>query len=468
MRAGLAIFVLFLGTCTRAAAGPNADFATDTAPESNDLKQELAVLADECQLSAQCPHKDQVCVDGKCVTNCKAGTKVCHGKDLAVCNASGSAWVASKCDDGDACTLDDCDAKALACSATAAVCDDGNPCTADACDAILGCQHGKEAVADGDKDGFTSKGCGGDDCDDTKKLVNPVMKEDCATIGVDDNCDGKTDEGCDVFTCEKDGDACGGKGKCSGGHCFWTNSVGYKFTLVPGGNFWMGWNGAVEQFTFYDEEPQHPVDVSPFWIGVYEVKVSIYQSCKEAKVVGCTPTLADGTVELDYEQPVQSLKWASARAVCQWFGGDLPTEAQWEKAARGGCALYLGKDCAKAMPKYPWGNSEPICGKQAWCKWPLAKVGLGSPLGQSPYGAFDMAGNVEEWTLDFYDDKFYGKALATAKDPVNMAFDSANIHSSRGGGVGESIDYARSSGRNGRSAGTEFALNGVRCALPFK
>lgn len=367
MRGLSVFFVLFLSACASGAVAPVSGEDGEDIAETIDSTTDTGVTGLECIHSAQCPQKDQVCVDGKCVTNCTAGTRVCNGKSLSVCNASGSAWIAKVCDDGSACTFDDCNAITLACSVTVVDCSDGNPCTVDACDAILGCQHGKAAVADGDKDGYVSKGCGGDDCDDAKKLVNPGIKEDCATIGVDDNCDGKTDEGCDVFTCEKDGDACGGKGKCSGGHCFWTNSVGYKFTLVTGGNFWMGCNAAVEEWCVTDEKPQHEASLTAYWIGVYEVKASIYQSCIDAKASGCTAPTYNGTLQIGNEMPINQIQWPQARAVCQWFGGDLPTEAQWEKAARGGCAVYPGKDCAEAMPKYPWGNQEPVCGKQAWC-----------------------------------------------------------------------------------------------------
>ena len=470
----LKLFVVCVASaCTHAGApGDAARDAATTAEVVESAKDTPADLASECTSSAQCGIKAGVCVDGRCVVNCISGTKFCNGKGLWVCNPLGNGWVEKTCDDANVCTADDCDAKALACSATATVCDDGNPCTADACDAILGCQHGKAAVLDGDKDGFTSKGCGGDDCDDTKKAVNPSAKEDCATIGVDDNCDGKTDEGCDVFTCEKDGDVCGGKGKCSGGHCFWTNSVGYKFTLVPGGNFWMGCNAEVDIYCSEQEKPQHEVELSPYWIGVYEVKVSIYQACIDAKVSGCTAPKLSSTLQIGNEMPIDHMQWPQGRAVCQWFGADLPTEAQWEKAARGGCALYPGKDCAKVMPKYPWGNKEPICGKQAQCGLNATalpkEVGSASKQGQSPYGAFDMAGNVQELTLDVYDYKFYNKASASQKDALNGNGANPNFHTCRGGDCWGNPDNMRASARANHNDIEDADYTGVRCVHAFQ
>lgn len=395
----------------------------------------------------------KVCDAGTCVVPplCVAGEKLCNGSKLQTCSAGGTAWDAVECDDGNPCTV-------------------GDACVGQACK--------PGAAKDGDGDGSAALACGGGDCDDGNAAVAPGKVESCTPVGVDDDCDGQTDEGCTFLNavgCGVDGAGCGGgKGACSGGHCFWMDAKGYEWTLVPAGTFWMGCNPAVDPVCSNSEKPQHLVDLSAYWIGVYEVTNSNYKVCVDESG-GCTvPLSATWGVPGKEQHPVESVDWMQSQAYCKRLGGKLPTEAQWEKAARGGCEVYAGQDCALAEPKYPWGNGEPVCGQQAvfgfGCgTYSSHPVGAGSPQGASPYGAHDMAGNVMEWTLDFFSTSFYATAAATEKDAANAVFSpKAQANVTRGGNYGTAGATLRAGSR-----GSNYYMStvtqgvGLRCARAY-
>ena len=159
--------------------------------------------------------------------------------------------------------------------------------------------------------------------------------------------------------------------------------------------------------------------------------------------------------------------------------GWLPSTAQTEKAARGGCEIYLGKDCATSERKYPWGQDDPICGQQAVFATVAAgcgtnstyAVGAGSALGQSPYGAYDIAGNAGEWNLDWYNGDFYSKPAATQKDPVDIEPNPTGyraINRSCFQNAANVITVFRASSRGNRDGTNVSNYGGIRCAKPFQ
>jgi len=159
---------------------------------------------------------------------------------------------------------------------------------------------------------------------------------------------------------------------------------GMVMVHVPAGEFIMG------SETYSDEKPQRTVTLEAFWIDQTEVTNAMYARCMESGT--CRATGSGRTTMAGYENyPVIVDRWEQAQAYCGWVGRRLPTEAEWEKAARG-----------TNGGTYPWGEGSN-CGQANYgkCIGELQPVGS-YPGFASPYGALDMAGNLWEWVSDVY------------------------------------------------------------------
>ena len=191
---------------------------------------------------------------------------------------------------------------------------------------------------------------------------------------------------------------------------------GAPMVLIPAGSFPMGVPPG-ERDGGRDEYPRHEVHLDDYYIDTYEVTSGRYLEFVKAtghrvpqNPKNPTRNLWQGDTipESLTDRPVVNVDWADADAYCRWAERRLPTEAEWEKAAKGNHDW-----------RFPWGNVEPTAKhlnyNQKWIgEKTLMPVGS-YEAGRSPYGVYDMAGNVWEWVNDWYDPQYYEKS--PAKNP---------------------------------------------------
>ncbi len=205
---------------------------------------------------------------------------------------------------------------------------------------------------------------------------------------------------------------------------------------VPAGEFTMGYSGGKPE-----EGPEHLVNLDAFWIDKTEVTVGMYSACVAAgkcETFGNTKAAAD--------TPVFNAPWEQADAYCAYAGARLPTEAEWEKAARGTDGRL-----------YPWGMDLDKL-KFTPFQGPDTLPAVGSvPDGASPYGVLDMAGSAFEWVSDWYLSTYY--STSPRDNPTGP--ESGSTHVIRGGWwewssgmhqFDQSQTIWRSTYRNGRGA----------------
>jgi len=132
------------------------------------------------------------------------------------------------------------------------------------------------------------------------------------------------------------------------------------------------------------------VDLDTYFIDRYEVTNGLYKKFMDATSHAAPPFMEDEKFNAP-EQPVVGVTWDDAAAYAKWAGKQLPTNEQWEKAARSVDGWI-----------YPWGNDEPVPGRACYNANASAPVGS-FPAGRSRFGVFDMSGNVQEWIAGFYD-----------------------------------------------------------------
>jgi len=205
---------------------------------------------------------------------------------------------------------------------------------------------------------------------------------------------------------------------------------GAPMVLIPAGPFTMGSNDGLP-----NERPERIVTLDAFYIDQYEVTLGLYRKFLEAAKHDAPPTWDDEAASTVGDRPAIGMKWADAVAYCKWAGKRLPTEAEWEKAARG----TDGR-------RYPWGHMQPFVdianyNRGVWVSESITLVGVTSGLegmsvrhglkegGKSPYGLTHMAGNAAEWVADWYERDYYQKS--PDKNPTGPA--SGDKHVLRGG-----------------------------------
>lgn len=257
-----------------------------------------------------------------------------------------------------------------------------------------------------------------------------------------------------------------------------TEKDGMVQVFVPAGKFQMGsMDGEL------DERPVHFVYLDDFWMDKTEVTNAMFRKFvnetgyqtdaeqlgygwiwdvsdmpvyqKRSKADWAHPEGYFSNIDGKDQWPVILVTWNDANSYCNWAGKRLPTEAEWEKAARG----VDGR-------KYPWGNKKPAC-DLANSNQPHANICLPGPApagsypqGASPYGALDMAGNVYEWVSDWYAADYYSASPEqNPTGPVDGMYKSV-----RGGDWFHDVQTIRTSSRDHADLGEPGQFTGFRCA----
>lgn len=226
-----------------------------------------------------------------------------------------------------------------------------------------------------------------------------------------------------------------------------------------------------------DEQPVHQIYLDDFYIDRFEVNNDQYAAFlndinRNADEAGhLLLDMRDADVQIRYsnagyaplpgteQRPVAEVSWYGARAYCTWAGMQLPTEAMWEKAARG----IDGRI-------YPWGNSidrsRANYGREDCCRGDASDGFFDSaPVGSyqrgiSPYGAYDMGGNVWEWVVDWYGEEYY--AQSPERDPQGP--DAGISRVLRGGSLSSDPYRLRATDRSGLPPSASYVIVGFRCA----
>jgi formylglycine-generating enzyme required for sulfatase activity len=235
------------------------------------------------------------------------------------------------------------------------------------------------------------------------------------------------------------------------------------WVMIDGGSFMMG------SITTSAEQPVHQVSVPSFELLREEVTVGAYRACVTAgacsapvsTAAGCLWTAAAGASE---GRPINCVSWVQANQVATWLGARLPSEAEWEFAAR-----------SRGARDYPWGDAPPTCAlaRKTACGFSGAGAPCGHPTGSSAQGVCDLSGNLWEWVQDERHTSYSGAPVdgsgwCTGPCPVNSgdpAFSGYSLtiqHMVRGGSYNSTVTQLRAAARFYFSPTAGNAAVGVR------
>jgi eukaryotic-like serine/threonine-protein kinase len=253
-----------------------------------------------------------------------------------------------------------------------------------------------------------------------------------------------------------------------------TGRDGAILVYVPEGEFVMGSDVNA------DEQPIHTIQLDAFWIDQIEVTNKLFSTFADAtgyktdaeitgwaytwdglnwaQILGADwrhPGGESSNILGKEKHPVTQISWNDAAAYCEWAGKRLPTEAEWEKAARG-----------TDQRAYPWGNELPNADLLNFLNNIGNTTEAGSyPNGTSPYGAYDMSGNVWEWVNDRYQSNYYASLKENFFNPQGPLNGKGKVL--RGGSWVNYYDAVRSADRRWSNPLFAFSNYGFRCALSY-
>lgn len=237
---------------------------------------------------------------------------------------------------------------------------------------------------------------------------------------------------------------------------------GGPMVLIPAGSFTMGSDDGPQ-----NERPTHTVTLDDYYIDRYEVTLSLYRKFLEGGKHDAPPTWEDEASTSVGDRPAIGIRWESAATYCRWAGKRLPTEAEWEKAARG----TDGR-------RYPWGEMQPFVdianyNRGIWVSEAITLMAVTGGLegmsvrhglkegGKSPFGVSHMAGNAAEWVADWYERDSYRKS--PERNPSGPMTGEKRVL--RGGSWADVLSALRAAARFSAEPNSEDRTIGFRCAM---
>ena len=397
--------------CSAADACDKTGVCKGTGDPCNDSNACTSDACDPIQ-AGKCLHTAVSCDDGLPCT-----TDSCN--PLSGCTHSPS--VGAACSDGNVCTSGDACVSATSCQGKLIACNDNNPCTHDTCFKITGCAYEPNQLACDDGNPCTTGDiCAAGSCSPGKTPLNCSDGNNCTL----ESCDPL--KGCqhgpapEWTSC----DASNANMICSAtGYCLHA-LLAKQSTYIASAKAEFGCDPASLGLMCPDSaRPIHVATLDPFFIDVTEARVSDYTKCVAA---GSCPAITDPACNSSMagksDHPVNCLNRDAATKYCKFIGKRLPTEHEWERAARGPtCTVSTGGVCLAGNQLYPWGIGPATC---ALAIFNDSGVGCGTggtwSVGagwHAPWGPIGMAGNVSEWVSDDFLPTYNDVAAVNPKGP---------------------------------------------------